>query len=270
MATCYRHPGRETGVSCSSCGRPICPDCMTTTSVGMRCPECARDRTPVRTLRSLETAPVLTYVLIGVNVAVALGAFLSGAGVGGGAGGSSLIARGELVGPLVAQGEWWRLVTSGFLHAGIFHVLLNMLGLYFLGTMLEPMLGRRRFGALYLVSLLAGSFGVMLVSPNSPTVGASGAIFGLLGAAFVLMRARGVNPMETGLGVVILLNVVISIRPGISLGAHIGGLIGGGIVAGIFTLNDRRAMPRAVPEVLVGALGAVVVAGSIALASAAV
>src|ERR671919_2333992 len=105
METCYRHPNRETGVSCSSCGRPICPDCMTPTSVGMRCPECAGERTPVRTARSLQAEPTLTYILIGINVLVFLGGMLSGASAGGGGFGGSLIADGAVSRPTVHDGE---------------------------------------------------------------------------------------------------------------------------------------------------------------------
>src|SRR5829696_7588158 len=125
MATCYRHPSRETGVSCSNCGRPICPDCMTPTPVGMRCPECSRQRTEVHTLRSMAVDPIATYVLVAINVAIYLGA-------------SRSATRDDLVlfGPLVAEGEWWRLLTSGFLHEQLFHVGLNMLALYWLGRMI--------------------------------------------------------------------------------------------------------------------------------------
>ena len=269
MATCYRHPGRETGVSCSSCERPICPDCMTSTQVGMRCPECARQRTQVRTMQSLESEPRLTYALIAVNVLVAIGELISGQSLGGEEGGSRLVAEGALSRAGIADGEFWRLVTSGFLHAGPFHLLMNMYGLYILGMMLEPAIGRWRFAAIYLVSLLAGSFGALLLQPVGQTVGASGAIFGLFGAAFALLRARGVNPMETGLGAVILLNLVITFAvPGISVGGHLGGLIGGGVAAALLErLELRRRAPRAVPAAIMAALAALAVVGSIAVSS---
>ena len=166
MPTCYRHTDRETGVACSSCERPICPDCMTTTPVGMRCPECARDRTQVRSLRSLEREPTLTYALIGVNVLVALATFL---------GGGLLFGYGAVSRSTVAQGEVWRVLTAGFLHGGMLHLAFNMFALYILGGLLEPAIGRFRFALLYLVSLLAGSFGALIGEPNDPTVGASGA-----------------------------------------------------------------------------------------------
>src|ERR1700759_3268194 len=128
MAVCYRHPNRETGVSCSSCGRPICPDCMTPTPVGMRCPECARQRTKVRTARTMSMQrPVATLTLIGVNVAVFVeeGATAKTGGIGT-IGGGGILEKLALDGRDVANGDWWRLVTSGFLHAGLLHIALNM------------------------------------------------------------------------------------------------------------------------------------------------
>src|SRR5437868_2231822 len=137
MAVCYRHPSRETGVSCSSCGRPICPDCMTTTSVGMRCPECARDRTRVRRLPSRSQAgiPVVTRALIAINVIVFLAETATGASLGGcSVSCGSVWNHGVLYGPYIAQSdEYWRLLTVGFLHDGLFHLLVNMLSLYWVG-----------------------------------------------------------------------------------------------------------------------------------------
>jgi membrane associated rhomboid family serine protease len=272
MEVCYRHPGRETGVACSNCGRPICPDCMTSTSVGMRCPECARQGTRVRTMRSIED-PVLTYALIGINVIIGIGAFLGGASAtSGGIGQSQLLAHGALSRPDIANGEYWRLITAGFLHAGFLHLAFNMFALYVLGTMLEPAVGRLRFGLIYGVSLLAGSFGALLATPLAPTVGASGAIFGLMGAAVVVMRNRGINPMESGLPLWIGLNLLFTFTvPGISIGGHIGGLVGGAVAAVLlFDLRDRvRALPAMVPAALCVALGVAAVVGSIALSSSA-
>src|SRR5215216_174260 len=160
MAVCYRHPDRETGVSCSNCGNPICPDCMTATPVGMRCPECSRQRTQVRTMRDMHADPTVAYVLLAVNVLMYFGQTASPS--------NSVYRDFVLYGPLVADGEWWRLLTAGFLHGGLFHLLLNMYALYFLGRMLEPALGHVRFAALYFASLLAGSFGAVLLSPETP------------------------------------------------------------------------------------------------------
>lgn len=266
METCFRHPARETAVSCSSCERPICPDCMTPTPVGMRCPECARQRTPVKTMASLRPEPTLTYVLIGINVLLFVATWLSGASPIGG-GGGSLIAEGAVSRSTVGAGELWRLVTAGFLHAGLFHLLTNMFGLYILGGLLEPAIGRLRFALIYFVSLLAGSFGALLLSPSGITVGASGAIFGLMAAAIVVLRARGINPMESGLGVWLALNLAITfLVPGISIGGHLGGLVGGGVAAYVlFELGKGRRLPTAVPAALVVAMGVLAISGSIAI-----
>jgi membrane associated rhomboid family serine protease len=266
MEVCYRHPDRETGVSCSSCGRPICPECMTATQVGMRCPECARQRTPVRTMGSLGGDPSLTYILIGLNVAAFLGEVASGGSLF--SGGGTFVTEGALQGNAVADGEWWRLVTGGFLHAGLFHLFLNMFILYILGGLLEPAIGRLRFGVVYFVSLLSGSFGALLLSdPERITVGASGAVFGLMGATFVVMRARGVNPMESGIGMLILLNLGITfLVPNISVGGHLGGLAGGALAAYLlYGLGDRVRLPAPAATALAAAVGVLAVIGSIAL-----
>src|SRR3954454_18379770 len=273
MQACYRHPDRETGVACSNCGRPICPDCMTTTSVGMRCPECARERTRVKRVARSSDTPTLTYILIGINVAVALGGFLSGANTtGGGIGASSLISDGWLSRATIADGEYWRLITSGFLHEGLLHLAFNMFSLWVLGGILEPAVGRLRFGLIYFVSLLAGSFGALLLEPSAPTVGASGAIFGLMGAAIVVMRNSGINPFQSGLGFWLLLNLLFTFTASnISIGGHIGGLIGG-VVSGLFLydLRDRLRVPQVVATGLTVALGAVAVAGAIAVSQSGV
>jgi len=267
MATCYRHPSRETGVSCSNCGNPICPDCMTATPVGMRCPECARQRTPVRTLRSMHVDPTVTYVLIAVNVLLFIGTSAGGSSLAGGSGGGAVFRDLALYGPAIDQGgEYWRLVTGGFLHAGIFHIFFNMYILYWLGTMLEPGLGHVRFAALYLASLLAGSFGALLLKPDAVTVGASGAVFGLLGAAFVFQRLRGMNPMQSGIGPLILLNLAIGFIPGlnISIGGHLGGLAGGALAAFAMERLGRRGIVAAV--LACAGVGAAAVAGALAVA----
>ncbi len=245
MATCYRHPSRETGVSCANCGRPICPDCMTTTPVGMRCPECSRQTTPVKTLRNTQSRPEVTLALIAINVAAFLaeGSFSINSSPT-----SSVYEKGFLIGSFpgsstlgVAHGEYWRLVTSGFLHENLLHIGFNMYILYILGSMLEPALGRLRFGVIYGVSLLTGSLGALLVTPHAATVGASGAVFGIMGAAAVEMRARQIPVMQSGVGGLILINLVISFTlPGISWGGHIGGLIGGALAAFILQEGERR------------------------------
>ncbi|HEX3278193.1 MAG TPA: rhomboid family intramembrane serine protease [Thermoleophilaceae bacterium] len=271
MEACYRHPNRETGVHCSNCGRPICPDCMTSTPVGMRCPECARQRTRVRTMRSAARSgePVLTYALIAINVVAFIGELAGGASAGGGSLGTSrLFADGALRASDVANGDYWRLITAGFLHASVFHIFFNMFALWILGQMLEPAIGSLRFGLIYFVSLLAGSFGALLVTPDSFTVGASGAIFGLMGAAVVVLRNRGINPMESGLGLWIGLNLLLTFTlSNISIGGHIGGLIGGTLAALVlFEGPDVLRLSPQVANVLCAGLGVVAVVGSIAVA----
>jgi membrane associated rhomboid family serine protease len=241
--TCYRHPDRETSVSCSMCARPICPDCMTSTPVGMRCPECAGQRTQVRRGPAALTAtatPYVTYTLIALNVV----AFIVTLGGGAAAvdGGGSVLRDFGLAGPLVAEGEWYRIVTGGFLHAGLIHLGLNMLVLYFIGRLLEPAIGGPRLLAIYLVSLLAGAFGALLLDPDQITVGASGAIFGLMAAAFVIARRRGMEALAGEIGMLLAINLLITFTiPNISIGGHLGGLVGGALAALAVTAGERRS-----------------------------
>jgi membrane associated rhomboid family serine protease len=267
MPTCYRHPTRETGVSCSSCGRPICPDCMTSTPVGMRCPECARQRTRVHRMRAgAVTTPVATQAIIAINVIVYLAELFSGSGFG--SVGGTIYEKGALYGPLVEPGgEWWRLVTTGFLHASFFHVAFNMVFIWFIGRSLEPAIGTARFVVAYAASLLCGSFGVLLLEPSSVAVGASGAAFGLLGALLVEARSRGIDLWSTGLLQLALLNFAFTfLYPGIAIGAHLGGFVGGILVGVIYDQFDRRRLPRAASLGAGVALAVVAFVASIAIA----
>jgi membrane associated rhomboid family serine protease len=219
---------------------------MTPTSVGMRCPECARERIKVRTARTISSRRTsVTEALIGVNVVAFLAETAAGGALANG-GGGTVLAHGELLGPAIAhQHEYWRLLTGGFLHLGIFHILVNMLSLYFVGRILEPAIGRLNFFAIYMASLFAGSFGALLFQPNAPTVGASGAIFGIFGALIVVARNRGIPIWQSGLGVVLVFNLVLTLGiRGISIGGHIGGLIGG-VICGwlVLELAEKRRMP---------------------------
>ncbi len=217
---------------------------MTSTSVGMRCPECSKQKTKVRTVRSLTGTPQLTYTLIAINLLV----FVAMAAAGGGTTGTSgaVYQNGALYGPLVADGEWWRIITAGFLHAGLLHIAFNMYFLYFLGTLLEPAIGKLRFGVIYFVSMIGGSLGALVLSPDAVTVGASGAVFGSMGAAILALRARGIDPMQSGLGITLLLNLAITfLIPGISIGGHLGGLVAGGLIGYLmFEIADRRGLPQ--------------------------
>jgi membrane associated rhomboid family serine protease len=249
---------------------------MTPTPVGMRCPECARARTKVKTARAIRRGgdPVGTYVLIAINVLAFLGSSVGGASVTGNGGGSSVYAHGALFGPAIAHNhEYWRLITSGFLHANLLHILFNMYFIYVLGGMLEPAIGTARFLGVYFASLLMGSFGALLVTPDALTVGASGAAFGLLGCMIVVARDRGVDIWASGLGATLLINLIFSLTfRGISIGGHIGGLIGG-MVAGllIIELGEKRrseigALLACAAIAAIGVVGAIAVAGSNGLA----
>jgi membrane associated rhomboid family serine protease len=213
----------------------------------MRCPECSRERTKVKTVRSRPNAPLVTRILIAINVIVFVGETATGTPLGGvGNGGlGTLFVKGALYGPNIDQlHQYYRLVTSGFLHDGLLHIAFNMLFLYFTGPMLEPAIGRLNFAVVYFVSLLAGSFGALLFSPQIPTVGASTACFGVLGALIVVAYYRGISIWQSGLGLTLVINIIFSLSvSGISIGGHIGGVIGGAICGWLIVqLGERRRM----------------------------
>jgi membrane associated rhomboid family serine protease len=229
---CYRHPNRETHVSCSDCGRPICTECMTAAPVGQRCPEhsgkpqgLSRVAKGARRTAFEGTGALVTKALIAANVLVYIITAAQGAGLN--SPGGSLFFKWALYGPAVANGDWWRLITCTFLHANLIHIGFNMYFLWFVGGAVESALGRGRFLLVYFVSGLAGSAGALLVNPTEVTVGASGAIFGMLGAALVLERQR--NYVLGGQAfALIAINLVLSFAIShVSWGGHIGGLIGG-------------------------------------------
>ncbi|HUK96005.1 MAG TPA: rhomboid family intramembrane serine protease [Gaiellaceae bacterium] len=229
---CYRHPNRETYLSCSECGRPICTECMTPAPVGQRCPEHSGKPQGVRRVATGAqrsafegTGAIVTKALIALNVLVYLITAFQGSGID--SPGGTLFNKWALFGPLVAKGDWWRLITSTFLHANILHIALNMYFLWFVGSAVEYTLGRGRFLMIYLVSGLAGSAGALVVDPTQVTVGASGAIFGILGAALVLERQRIYVLGGQALALIVISLVFSFVFSGISYGGHIGGLIGG-------------------------------------------
>jgi membrane associated rhomboid family serine protease len=264
---CYRHPNRETNVACSRCGRPICPECMHDSPVGMRCPECAGQRTRARALPVRRSGTLYgTYALIALNVIV----FIAEIGGGGGAasleGGGRLISDGGLLGPAIAdQDEWYRIVTSGFLHAGPLHLFLNMFVLYILGTLLEEAIGTARLVGIYFVSLLAGSFGALLLDPDQLTVGASGAVYGIMAATFLVARQRGVEQLASQIGLWVVLNLVFTFSvPGISIGGHLGGLAGGAAAALVIIAGERRRQVAGGAEALgLLVIGAIAVGGAL-------
>ena len=254
---------------------------MHTASVGFHCPQCARTgRQQVHTARTLrrQAEPTVTKGLIGINLV----AFLLTA-VGGGAVfalriepqvqfatlGFGFDPFAPTSGPIgVDAGEWYRLVTGGFLHANLVHIGFNMYLLWLLGKVLEPAFGRLRFGLVYAVSLLAGSFGAILVDPTAYTVGASGAVFGLMGTMVVAQRAAGIDVWRSGIGGLVVVNLLLTFAiPGISIGGHIGGLVGGAL-AGLclVELPARLSMKErdglVLGTALVVALGVLCVVGA--------
>jgi membrane associated rhomboid family serine protease len=252
-ATCFRHPGRETGRRCTRCGRAACSECLVQASVGSHCLECAKqDRPNVQTRARYWHArqPILvTYTIIAINLVVFawLGLLDTAAFTG------SSTTQGQIdVGLARVQlesGSWteyYRLVSAGFLHFGIIHIAFNMLLLYQLGSLLEPAIGRVRFGLLYFAALLAGSAGALLLTsdPRALIGGASGAVFGLMAAAFVGLRNRGVNPFSTGIGTVLVINLLLTFTiPGISIGGHIGGIVGGVLAGWVIMAPSYRRLP---------------------------
>ncbi|WP_082959972.1 rhomboid family intramembrane serine protease [Mycobacterium sp. 852002-53434_SCH5985345] len=261
--SCYRHPGRPTYVRCNRCERYICGDCMREAAVGQQCVECVR--AGARTIRQPRTrfggrqrsaTPVLTYALIAINVAAFVLQMASG----------QLERQLALWPPAVADGQFYRLVTSAFLHYGATHLLFNMWALYVVGPPLEMWLGRLRFGALYALGGLGGSVLVYLVSPlDTATAGASGAIFGLFGATFVVGKRLAVD-VRWAVAVIAINLVFTFVVPlissqRISWQAHVGGLVTGGLVAAAYVYpppQRRNAVQAAVTIVVLAAFAVLI------------
>ncbi|MER5504438.1 rhomboid family intramembrane serine protease [Streptomyces sp. NPDC002766] len=250
VTTCYRHPRVECHVRCTRCDRYICPDCMREAAVGHQCPECVREGArSVRQARTafggrIASAPTVTYVLVALNVLAYLGEMVR----------PSIVDRFDMLGTVpagylpegVAHGEWYRLLTGAFLHLpptdgtfGILHIVMNMVSLWNIGRVVEMQLGRVRYLALYLLSALGGSVLVLLIAPTTPTLGASGAIFGLGAAYYVMARRLGadmnaVNRFMAGL----LLWLVVSAWA-TSWQGHLGGLLAGGVVTLAYAYAPR-------------------------------
>jgi len=234
VPVCPRHPDRVAYVRCQRCGRPACTECQRPAAVGIQCVDCVREtakNAPVKRTMFGGVArggrPVVTFSLIAICVLVFAAELIPGAGV------INYLAYA----PFVTEQEPWRMLTSVFTHSTSFlpHILLNMYSLYILGTVLEPIFGRLRFFWLFLVSGLAGSVGVLLLSPiSSVVVGASGAIFGLFGALFVLQLKRRGDLRQ--IIVLLVINGAIGFLPGVNIAwqAHLGGLIGGALLAAVF------------------------------------
>ena len=256
---CYRHPDRPSFVLCQRCGRTICGECQTPAPVGVICPECMREQraSAPRTKPAVLTraraaahrgAPVVTYSLIGITLAVFLLQLVPGLAIT-----DRLLYAG--VYSIPGNLEPWRMITSVFVHSTglIFHVLLNMYTLWIFGQLLEGLLGRWRFLALYLISGLGGSIGVLWLSdPRVGVVGASGAIFGLMGAFLVIQRRLG--GQTTQLFVLLGINLVIGFIPGFNVAwqAHLGGLVVGALVGFIFVETRQRSRQALQVWLLVG------------------
>lgn len=249
-SVCYRHPDRVSHVRCQRCGRAICGECQTPAAVGVICPDCmAQQRATAPRMRPAWVsrmtgpgAPVVTYGIIAVCVIVFI---LQNLPIVGSQVTNSLLYAGVYsypsgsLSPLLGF-EPWRMLTSVFLHANVIHIALNMYTLWIFGMVLEPMLGRARFFALFLISGFAGSLGVLLISPaNQPVLGASGAIFGLFGAFFIIQRRLGAN--STQILVLVAINLAIGFIPGFNIAwqAHVGGFIGG-LLVGLIYVETRR------------------------------
>lgn len=239
-SVCYRHPDRPAGVRCQRCDRPICPACMNSAAVGFQCPECfsAGVKSVPKTRTTLGGVArgndqVISMVILVLNVLVFLAVL----------GGGNRV-RNDLVmyGPLVDT-EPWRLLTSAFTHQQFFHIFSNLFMLYQLGPALERMLGRLRFVILYLGSALGGSLAVWLLAPNSPTLGASGAVLGLVGALLVISRSLG-HDVTWILGYVAITAVLSFVIPNISWQGHLGGFVTGAAVAGVYVLDTKRRQRR--------------------------
>jgi len=265
---CYRHPDREAYVRCQRCERLICPECQIEASVGFLCPEDAGGNTskfkaPTVLRRRSNGGVFVTRTLIAVNVVLYALQILTG----------GLLTDYLYYVPIATLAEPWRMITSGFIHSdslltdptSILHIALNMYTLYILGGVLEPMLGRLRFFALYMLSILGGSVAVLLFgNPVGGVLGASGGIFGLMGAYFIVLRSLGANSNSI-VGVIAFNLIFTFINPGISWQAHIGGLVIGGLVAFIYS-KTRRAEQSGMQLGLLVGLTALMISASITFA----
>jgi membrane associated rhomboid family serine protease len=249
----------------------------------MRCPECAGDRTKVHSMPrrapgatafsdAVLTDPrtwSMTHILIFINVVVFLWEVAGGVSLSGDRAGGYAYEQGALYGPLLSHGyhQYWRLLTSGFIHASIFHVGLNMLSLWFVGRSLEPAIGKTYFAAVYFTSLLAGSFGVLLATPGQPALGASGAIFGVFGALIMIAQARRIPLWQSGLLPMLLFNLVFTLTvPQVSIGAHVGGLVAGCVTGKLVVEYGEKRNKRSYVLAGCAAIAVLSVIGAIAVA----
>ena len=257
---CYRHPDRQSFIICQRCGRTVCSECQTQAAVGVHCPECVREarESAPRTSRGTRTrlkrsmAPssgvaIVSYTLIGLNVVFFALDFITGGSLY-----PWLAYRGDFT-----ESQPWRMLTSAFMHASVLHLLFNMYSLFIFGPVIEHAVGRVRFAVLYLLAAFGGSLAVLLLAPNQAVVGASGAIFGLLGAFFIIQRRLGGN--NTQILVLIGLNVVFGfIVPNVAWQAHLGGLIVGAAVAAVYMATRHRSKKAIQIAAVIGIAAALV------------
>ncbi|HAY43485.1 MAG TPA: rhomboid family intramembrane serine protease [Micrococcaceae bacterium] len=265
--SCFRHPGTVSYVSCNRCGRPVCPQCQVSAPVGVQCVECVHEAN--RKIPSQRTefgarvrqgVPIITYSLIAVNVLAYILQWVV-----------PVTTQNMVLVPALAAWEPWRLITSAFAHStgSIFHLAMNMYGIYLCGVFLEPRLGRARFSWLYLLSTLGGSLGILLLSPPlSATLGASGALAGLFLSLFVVFRTN--KQVLRQMAIVLVLNVVLGfVVSGISWQGHLGGAVVGALAAACIVLVPRNPQRTKIQFLLLGAL-TIVVAVAIYLSAVAV
>jgi membrane associated rhomboid family serine protease len=262
-SVCYRHGDRRSFVRCQRCARVICGECQSTAAVGFHCPDCrasARASAPrqrsglTRAFHSRSRTPVVTYSILALTVFVFVLQQIS----------SGAVTQALLYWPPLTTVEPWRMLTTALVHSerSLFHILFNMYSLWILGPLIEGLIGRGRFLALYVLSAFGGSVAVLYLAPEQAVVGASGAIFGMLGAFFIIQR--GIGGQSVQLVVLIALNLAIGfVVPGISWQAHIGGLVVGGLVA-LILVRTRRLDQRVAQRLFLGAVAAALVIVTIA------
>lgn len=267
---CYRHEKRVAAVTCQRCDKPICSLCMTEAPVGFHCPDCVKSSgqrvIPARSLRSRTGTPVV-MALIGINVAFFLAQQAIRTPV---AGYSDFTDWGLLFGPAVHDGEWWRIVTSAFLHENLLHIGFNMYALWIFGPPLERFLGPVRFALAYLAGLLGGAVAVLAFNYGAPTLGASGAVLGLAAALAAVLWSRGVKPTQTSLMGIFVLNLLLPvIIGGISFWGHLGGIVGGFLAGWLLSwLPDRYRAPMGTAVSATVALCVVLAMAAVAVALA--
>lgn len=260
ISSCYRHPDRETGIHCTRCGRSICPDCMVPAPVGHHCPTCVQEAKPdtarVRNVRwsfgQASQAGLMVKILVAINALVFI---LQQSD-------PTIVNRFVDAAPCVADGEFYRLLSSAFLHANISHIALNMLGLWIIGNSLEQVMGRVRFVVLYLIAGIGGSVAFNMFGGGGSALGASGAVFGLFGAALVIAYFRGgdTRTILMLIGINLLFGAIV---PGIDNWGHLGGLATGLVIAAGFELSERWDGSTRLGVQVVTVLGTIVVLGLI-------